>query len=122
MSSEPEPELEPESESEAFDDLLEDAGVETGADALVMIGEVEWEISGGCEEGSFVGITDGVTLSVGVSDTDGPSGNFSDPDQGFALLIPPMTPVTDYDVGPTGFSMFGAFEGIDWSIEVSCGE
>jgi len=121
LASQPDSGSEAEAEAEAFDDLLDDAGVETGAGAAVSIGEVEWEISGGCEEGDFIGITDGVTLSVGFSEAGEPVGNFSDAGQGFFLLIPTTTPVTEYDSRPTGFSMSGELEGINWSIEVSCG-
>lgn len=107
----------------ALDDLLDAAGVEVGARAVVRIGDTEWELSGGCENGDFIGFADGVSMSVGFSATGEPVGSFSDPDGGAALLIPTMTPVTDFDKGSNGFSMYGEFEGegIAWSIEVQCG-
>jgi len=68
-----------------------------------------------------LGIDKGVTLSVGISESDGPAGNFSDPDLGFALHIPTGAPVTEFDSDDNGFTISGQVEGFDYAIDVRCG-
>jgi len=108
-------------ETEASDDLIDDADSELAGTAIVEIGELEWQVSGGCDSqrSTFYGFDGSVTLSIGYTQgIEDLGGSFGDAGQGVVLfvgIVPPSLETT-----ASGFTVIGTYEGDDYSIEVTC--
>lgn len=109
-----------------------EASIGSDGEAVVTIGDREWQIKGSCEsEGddlTFIAPGDPM-LSIGLNTADPSSavGNFSSRSEGFGVLIGnPEVPKPSTKINSNAFTVSGTFlvldgSKIDGEVRVSCG-